>query len=169
MNQMFCVCVSDSCAGVLCSSSIRCVALMCILYGARWVTRLAQVSDIHCLVAITMPTWLHNDETLRQIQELSEEYDIRRKETLDTFAYWKGHQGCSAEYHRQLMIITEETREQLQILVGYPIPLVGSRVPSLLRAFAEALRGYRAPSRSRSRSGSRWQHPVEHSYELEPP
>jgi len=35
MNQMFCVCVSDSCAGVLCSSSIRCVALMCILYGAR--------------------------------------------------------------------------------------------------------------------------------------
>ena len=119
-----------------------------------------------------MPTWLHNDETLRQIQELSEEYDIRRKETLDTFAYWKIHQRTtgSAEYLRQLMIITEETREQLQILVGYPIPLVmGSRVPSLLRAFAEALGGYRAPSRSRSRSGSRWQHPVEHSHELEPP
>ena len=116
-----------------------------------------------------MPTWLHNDETLRQIQELSEEYDIRRKETLDTFAYWKGHQG-PAEYHRQLMIITGETREQLQILVGYPIPLVmGRRVLSLLRAFAEALRGYRAPSRSRSRSGSRWQHPIEHNYELEPP
>ena len=30
MNQMFCVCVSDSCAGVLCSSSIRCVALVCM-------------------------------------------------------------------------------------------------------------------------------------------
>ena len=114
----------------------------------------------------------HNDETLRQIQELSEEYDIRRKETLDTFAYWKIHQRTtgSAEYLRQLMIITEETREQLEILVGHPIPLgMGRRVQSLLRAFAEALGGYRAPSRSRSRSGSRWQHPVEHSYELEPP
>ena len=108
----------------------------------------------------------HNDETLRQIQELSEEYDIRRKEALDTFAYWKRHQGCSAEYLRQLMIITEETREQLQSLVGSRIPKIEEGVP---RAFAEALRGYRAPSRSRSRSGSRWQHPVEHSYELEPP
>ena len=66
----------------------------------------------------------HNDETLRQIQELSEEYDIRRKETLDTFAYWNLHQRTtgSAEYLRQLMIITEETREQLQILVGNPFP-----------------------------------------------
>ena len=136
-------------------------------------TRLSQVSDIHCLlVANTMPTARrtgYNDTTLRQIQELSEEYYIRVVEALDTWMNWQGRVGGSAEYDRRIKIISEETREQLQILVGYPIPSVGSRVPSLLRAFAEALRGYRAPSRSRSRSGSRWQHPVEHNYELEPP
>ena len=106
---------------------------------------------------------------MTQIQELSEEYGIRRVEALDTVVHWKRQAGGSAEYRRQLKIITEETREQLQILVGYRIPKIeeGKGIPSLARAFAEALEGCRAPSRSRSRSRSRWQHPGVHKYALE--
>ena len=131
-------------------------------------TRLSQVSDIHCLlVANTMPTARrtgHNDTTLRQIQELSEEYYIRVVEALDTWMNWQGRVGGSAEYDRRIKIISEETREQLQSLVGSRIPKIEEGVP---RAFAEALKGYRAPSRSRFRSRSRWQHPIVHNNELE--
>ena len=139
-------------------------------------TRLAQVSDIHCLlVANTMPTALrtgYNDTTLRQIQELREEYSIRVVDVLDTWKNWQGRAGGSAEYRRRIEIISEEIREQLQSLVGSRIPkiedaLVGSSIPSLLDAFAEALKGYRAPSRSRSRSRSRWRHPILYNHELE--
>ena len=139
-------------------------------------TRLAQVSDIHCLlVANTMPTARrtgYNDTTLRQIQELREEYSIRVVEVLDTWKNWQGRAGGSAEYRRRIEIISEEIREQLQSLVGSRIQkiedgLVGSSIPSLLCAFAEALKGYRAPSRSRSRSRSRWRHPILHNHELE--
>ena len=141
-------------------------------------TRLAQVSDIHCLlVANTMPTarrTKYNDTTLRQISELREEFGIRVVEALDTWKNWQGRAGGSAELRRHYEFICDEIREQLQSLVGYHIPkievgLVGSSLPRLLDDFAEALRGYRTPSRSRSRSGSRWQHPAKHSYELEPP
>ena len=131
-------------------------------------TRLAQVSDIHCLlVANTMPTARrtgYNDTTLRQIQELREEYSIRVVEALDTWMNWQGRVGGSAEYDRRIKIISEETREQLQSLVGSRIPKIED---GLLWAFAEALKGYRAPSRSRSRSRSRWQHPIVHNNELE--
>ena len=139
-------------------------------------TRLAQVSDIHCLlVANTMPTARrtgYNDTTLRQIQELREEYSIRVVEALDTWKNWQGRAGGSAELRRQYEFISDEIREQLQSLVGYHIPkievgLVGSSLPRLLDDFAEALKGYRAPSRSRSRSRSRWQHPIVRNYELE--
>ena len=131
-------------------------------------TRLSQVSDIHCLlVANTMPTARrtgYNDTTLRQIQELSEEYYIRVVEALDTWMNWQGRAGGSTEYRRRIQIISEDIREQLQSLVGSRIPKIED---GLLWAFAEALKGYRAPSRSRSRSRSRWQHPIVHNNELE--
>ena len=91
-------------------------------------TRLAQVSDIHCLlVANTMPTALrtgYNDTTLRQIQELREEYSIRVVDVLDTWKNWQGRAGGSAEYRRRIEIISEEIREQLQSLVGSRIPKI---------------------------------------------
>ena len=55
----------------------------------------------------------YNDTTLRQIQELSEEYYIRVVEALDTWMNWQGRVGGSAEYDRRIKIISEETREQL--------------------------------------------------------
>ena len=83
---------------------------------------------------------------------------------LDTWSNWKnGRAGDHAEYLRQLEIIHGETREQLQILVGSRIP---RNEYCLTSAFAEALKGYRPPSRSRSREG-RWRHPIENNSELE--
>ena len=107
---------------------------------------------------------VYNDTTLRQIQELSEEYYIRVVEALDTWMNWQGRVGGSAEYDRRIKIISEETREQLQSLVGSRIPKIED---GLLWAFAEALKGYRAPSRSQSRSRSRWPHPTAHNNEFE--
>ena len=131
-------------------------------------TRLAQVSDIHCLlVANTMPTarrTKYNDTTLRQISELREECGIRVVEALDTWKNWQGRAGGSAELRRHYEFICDEIREQLQSLVGSRIPKIED---GLTWAFAEALKGYRAPSRSRSRSRSRWPHPIVHNNELE--
>ena len=80
-------------------------------------TRLAQVSDIHCLlVANTMPTarrTKYNDTTLRQISELREEFGIRVVEALDTWKNWQGRAGGSAELRRHYEFICDEIREQL--------------------------------------------------------
>ena len=108
----------------------------------------------------------YNDTTLRQIQELKEEYTTRVINALNTWNMWKGREEYGhreAEYGRQLRIIYAEIREQLQILVGPRIPKIEN---GLTGAFDAALKGYRPPSRSRSREG-RWRHPIENNSELE--
>ena len=100
------------------------------------------------------------------VHELREECSRRTMDLVATEVIWKNRGGLRGpEYARQIAEINKDIREQLQVLVGSgvdPDPLRGG----LTHAFANILKGYRAPSRSRSRSPSRWQHPLERGQDL---
>ena len=105
-------------------------------------------------------------KTQSLIHELREEYDERWWDVTHTEGIWKKREIPNPEQGRQLAEIYKDIRERLEKLVGFdidPDPLSGS----LDGAFANTLTGYRAPSRSRSRSPSRWQHPRDHKKDLE--
>ena len=79
---------------------------------------------------------------------------------------WKKRPIPNPDQERQVKEIYKDIRERLEKLVGDdsdPDPLSGG----LDRAFDNTLTGYRAPSRSRSRSPSRWQHPLQNGEDLE--
>ena len=105
-------------------------------------------------------------KTQSLIHELREEYDERWWDVTHTEGIWKKREIPNPEQGRQLAEIYKDIRERLETLVGFdidPDPLSGG----LDRAFDNTLTGYRAPSRSRSRSPSRWQHPTKNGEDLE--
>ena len=88
-------------------------------------------------------------------------------ELAATEVIWKNRGGLRGpEYARQIAEINKDINEQLQVLVGSGVDPDPLRF-GLTHAFANILKGYRAPSRSRSRSPSRWQHPLENGEDLE--
>ena len=100
------------------------------------------------------------------VHELSEEWSRRVMDSVATEVIWKNRGGLRGpEYARQIAEIHKDIREQLQVLVGFGVDPDPLRL-GLTHAFANILKGYRAPSRSRSRSPSRWQHPWERGQDL---
>ena len=92
------------------------------------------------------------------VHELREERDQSIMELADE-KIRDGSGIASPEYARRVAQINKDIREQLQVLVGFD-PKEG-----LTRAFANILKGYRAPSRSRS--PARRRHPGEDGQDLE--
>ena len=104
-------------------------------------------------------------KTQSLIHELRDEYNERWWDVTHTEGNWKKRTIPNPEQQRQLAELYKDIRERLETLVGCdicPDPVSGG----LDVAFDNALTGYRAPSRSRSRSPSRWQHPLERGQDL---
>ena len=93
-------------------------------------------------------------ETLRQNPDLREQIRELRDNWNGDVRRWALNRTCelgSAEQWRQIEPINNEVGDKLDNLLGFHIPR-----KDLNFAFQDALR---APSRSRSRSCFRWQHP----------
>jgi hypothetical protein len=125
------------------------------------------VSGSFCYNTAMMPVGIGlTRETQSLIHELRMEYVDRVRDVKHTEEIWKKRTIPNDELTRQINEINKDIRERLEKLVGFdidPDPLSGG----LGCAFANTLKGYRAPSRSRSRSPSRWQHPHNHKKDLE--
>ena len=88
-------------------------------------------------------------KTQSLIHELRMEYVDRVRDAKHTEEIWKKRTIPNDELTRQINEINKDIRARLEKLVGFdidPDPLSGG----LGCAFANSLKGYRAPSRSRS-------------------
>ena len=125
------------------------------------------VSGSFCYNTAMMPVGIgYTRKTQSLIHELRMEYVDRVRDAKHTEEIWKKRTIPNDELTRQINEINKDIRARLEKLVGFdidPDPLSGG----LGCAFANSLKGYRAPSRSRSRSPSRWQHPHNHKKDFE--
>ena len=124
-------------------------------------------SQAPCCHTAMLPVGIdYTRKTQSLIHELRREYVDRAAEVNNTEVHWKKRTIPNDEQMRQMIEMQKDIRERLEKLVGYdidPDPASGG----LGCAFANSLKGYRAPSRSRSREPSRWQHPHDHKKDLE--
>ena len=98
------------------------------------------------------------------VHELREERDLRIMELVDKKVR-DGSGIASPEYARQVAQINKDICERLQVLTCNPSIRIYVAQEGLSRTFAHILKGYQAPSRSRS--PARRRHPGDDGQDLE--